>query len=84
MNKELFIEKLESITGLDNAKCVIVNDILENYFIIGKSNKDKIIDEIINQLEMSKEEAENIYEKAMSIIASGVKDKIKHPFKSQD
>lgn len=84
MNKEKFINKLENVTGLDNNKCIIINNILENHFIIGKNNKERIINDIIEQLQMTNEEAEKIYESAMSLIGNGIKDKLKHPFKSQD
>lgn len=84
MNKELFIKELESVTGLNNDKCIIINDILENHFIIGKNNKEKIINEIVTKLGITNTEAEKIYEASMSIISTGIKDKIKHPFRSQD
>lgn len=84
MNKEQFIKKLESITGLDNSKCTILNSILESHFVIGKKNKEKIVSDITNQLELTKEEAEKIYESAMSILGDGIKDKLKHPFGTQD
>lgn len=84
MNKEKFIKELENVTGLDNSKCVIVNDILENHFIIGKKNKEKMISDIKEQLDIPREEAEKIYEAAMSILASKLKDKIKHPFGKQE
>lgn len=84
MNKEEFIKELENVTGLDNNKCTIINSILENHFIIGKNNKEKIINDIMLQLQMTNENAEEIYESAMSIIGTGIKDKLKHPFKSQD
>lgn len=84
MNKELFIKELESVTGLSNDKCIIINDILENHFIIGKNNKEKIINEIVTKIGITNTEAEKIYEASMSIISTGIKDKIKHPFRSQD
>lgn len=84
MNKEKFIKELERVTGLDNTKCIIINNILESKFIIGKKNKEKIISELEEQLNITQEEAEKIYESAMSILASGIKDKLKHPFKSQE
>lgn len=84
MNKEKFIQELEKVTDLDNAKCIIINNILESNFIIGKKNKEKMILELEEQLNIQKEEAEKIYESAMSILASGIKDKLKHPFKSQE
>lgn len=84
MNKEKFIKELENITGLDNSKCTVINNILERYFIIGKKNKEIIISDIIEQLAVKDEEAEQIYESAMAILGSGIKDKLKHPFGSQE
>lgn len=84
MNKERVIKELESATGLSSDKCAIINSILEDHFIIGKNNKEKIINDIMSKLEVSNEEAENVYETAMSIIGNGIKEKLKHPFKSKD
>lgn len=84
MNKEKFIRELENVTGLDNNKCTIINSILEDHFIIGKNNKEKIINDIMNQLQITNEKAQNLYESVMSIIGTGIKDKLKHPFKSRD
>ena len=84
MNKEKFIKKLEEVTGLESEKCSIVNSILENHFIIGKNNKEKMILDICEKLNTTREEAEKIYESTMSIIGSGIKDKLKHPFGSQN
>lgn len=84
MNKEKFIKKLEKVTGLDNNKCVIINSILEDHFLLGKNNKEKIVSDIIEKLNVTNSEAENIYESIMSIIGSEIKEKLKHPFKSQN
>ncbi|MBP3921022.1 MAG: hypothetical protein J6D28_05605 [Bacilli bacterium] len=80
MNKKEVIKKLGEVTNLSEEKCIIINDILEEHFIIGKNNKEKIISDISEKLETTREESENIYELAMSIIGSGIKDKLKHPF----
>lgn len=84
MNKEKFIKELEKVTGLDNGKCTIINSILESHFIIGKKNKEKMVSDIIEQLEMTKEEAEKIYESVMSILGDEIKYKLKHPFGTQE
>lgn len=84
MNKDKVIKELERVTGLDNNKCIIINSILENHFLLGKNNKEKIIHDIMVQSQMTNEQAEQIYNSAMSIIGNGIKDKLKHPFKSQD
>lgn len=80
MNKKDVIKKLGEVTNLSEEKCIIINDILEEHFIIGKKNKEKIISDISEKLETTREESENIYELAMTIIGSGIKDKLKHPF----
>lgn len=80
MNKKEVIKKLGEVTNLSEEKCIIINDILEEHFIIGKNNKEKIISDISEKLETTREESKNIYELAMSIIGSGIKDKLKHPF----
>lgn len=84
MNKEKFIKELENVTGLDNEKCIIINDILESNFFVGKKNKEKIVSDVMEKLEITREEAEKIYESAMAILSSGIKDKLKHPFGSQE
>lgn len=84
MNKEKFIKELEKVTCLDNNKCTIINNILEDHFLLGKNNKEKIISDIMTELQMTIEKAEEIYESAMSIVGNGIKDKLKHPFKSQN
>lgn len=84
MNKEKFVKELENVTGLDNEKCIIINNILESNFIVGKKNKEKIVSDVMEKLEMTREEAEKIYESAMSILGSGIKDKLKHPFGAQE
>lgn len=62
MNKENFIKELESLTELDNEKCIIINNILESSFIIEKKNKEKIVFDISEGLGLTTTEAEKIYE----------------------
>ena len=81
MNKENFIKTLKEKLNIDENKENIINNIFENNNIIGKNNKEKIIN---GQLNIDNEEANKIYETAMSIITTAIKNKIKHPFKSQD
>ena len=39
MNKKEFLSSLKSKTDLSEEECIIVNDILESHFIIGRKNK---------------------------------------------
>ena len=81
MNKEKFIKTLKEKLNVDENTAVIINNILENNNIFGRKNKDKIISEIMDSLKIDLEKAKDIYEKTMEIIASAIKNKIKHPFR---
>ena len=83
MNKSKFIKRLKEETDYSEDRCVLVNDILENNFIIGRKNKQKIINDLILK-NFTEDEAENIYDISINIIMSEIKDKIKHPFKSKN
>lgn len=84
MNKSEFIEELENKTGFDKEYCIKINDALEENFLIGKKNKQKIIASLIEKLNIDEEKANELYEISSSIIVNGIKDRIKHPFKSKD
>lgn len=83
MNKKEFLKTLELKTGYNEEKCILINDVLENNSLIGKKNKEKVVNDLIEKC-FSKEEAEKIYEICSKIIVSEIKEKIKHPFKSLD
>lgn len=83
MNKKGFIEKLKDQTRLNDQECIIINDILESHFIIGKKNKIRIISDLKEKLDINEVKANNIYNICMNIIGSSVKDKLKHPFRSE-
>ena len=84
MNKKEFINKRRNELDLDLEKCIIINNILEDTFLIGKKNKEIMIDRFVNELNISIDDANNIYEKVMDIIKNAIKNKIKHPFKGKD
>ena len=54
------------------------------YFIFGIKNKDKIIKDLQVRATLNEDDAENIYDICVKIIAKEIKNKLKHPFKSQD
>lgn len=83
MNKKEFIDKLNKETGYDIDKCSIINEVMESHFIIGKNNKEKIINDFNNRLDINREEASELYNKCVDILGSQLKNKIKHPFKSK-
>ncbi len=84
LNKLDFINVLSNKLHYSKDRCIVINEILENNFFISKKNKDKIIEELIQQLGINYKEAIDIYDIAIKIIKDEVKEKLKHPFKSQD
>lgn len=84
MNKKEFIKVLADRLNKSVEECEVINNILEENFIIGRKNKEKTINSLISKLEISEDEANGIYETFASIITSEIKNKIKHPFKDQD
>ncbi len=84
MNKSKFIKELSEQTGYNEEKCTLVNNIIENYFIFGKKNKERIIKDLQVKATLSEDDAENVYDISMKIITVEMKDKLKHPFKSKD
>lgn len=81
MNKTEFIKELSNKTGYNEEKCLQINNIIEDTFLIGKKNKEKMVNDFKNKLNINEEEANKIYETAMNIISSEIKNKLKHPFK---
>ena len=84
MNKTGFIKELSKVTGYSIDDCIIINDVLENNFFISKKSKDKIVNELISSLKINETEATSIYENAKMIFNNEIKNKLKHPFKSQN
>ena len=84
MNKTYFLKQLQEKTNLSKKDTIVVSDILDDYFVFGKKNKEKIVNAIRENLDLTYEKADEIYNIAMSIISSNIKEKIKHPFRSQD
>lgn len=84
MNKTGFIKELSEQTGYNEERCILINDIIENHFILGRKNKDKIVEDLQTKINLSEDDAQSIYNISMRIIAGEIKDKLKQPFESQD
>ncbi|MCI8352260.1 MAG: hypothetical protein HFJ58_01345 [Clostridia bacterium] len=84
MNKTGFIKELSKQTGYNEEKCIVINNVIENYFIFGRKNKDKIIQDLQSRVGLNEDDSENVYDISMKIITGEIKNKLKHPFKSQD
>lgn len=81
MNKTGFIKELSKKTGYDEEMCAKINEIVEDTFIIGKNNKEIMIEKFVENLNVNKEKANEIYDTVNSIIGNAIKEKLKNPFK---
>ena len=72
MSKKDLIEKLKELTGFDNEKACVINDILDDNLIIGEHGKEKILNELIEKLSIDTDEAKKIFDICMQIITSYV------------
>ena len=84
MNKKEFLNELSKQTDLNKNEAILVNDILEKNFFIGKKNKDKIISELVIKLGISLDKSTEIYNVSKKIVSNEIINKLKHPFKNQD
>lgn len=84
MNKQGFIKALMEELNYDEEYARKVSDILEDNFFIGRKNSEKTTKDLMDKLNISYEEADKIFNKCRDIITHEIKEKLKHPFKSQD
>ena len=84
MNKNGFIKELSKQTGYDEEKCILINNVIENYFIFGRKNKDKIIKDLQIKASLNEDDSENVYDISMKIITGEIKNKLKHPYKNRN
>lgn len=84
INKKELLNLLRDKTNLTEEKCLSVLNIFDQYFIFDSKNKNAIVNEISSTLNLQIEESIKIYETAIEIIKSTIKEKLHHPFKSQD
>lgn len=81
MNKKELITTLSQELNYEENKCKIICDILENINFFNKKNKEKIIEELINKLNINNIEANKIYNISLKIIKKEIKMRIINPFK---
>lgn len=73
MNQKEFLNVLQEKTSMSKENCIIVNDILENHFIIGRKNKKKIINDLMQRLNIDELKSEEIYNISMEFILTSFK-----------
>lgn len=65
-------EKLKELTKRSDEEIVIINEILNSHFVIGKNNKNKIIEDFKEKLKITDDEADHLYNQCSEIIVKGI------------
>ena len=81
MNNKQIMEKVNDTLRLDDKSLLIFSNIVNDIPIVGKSNREKIIKEFIEQLNVDEITAEHYYDVFSEVITTAIKDKLKHPFR---
>lgn len=65
-------EKLKELTNRSDDEVTIIDEILNNHFIVGRNNKEKIVADFKEKLNLTDEEADNLYNQCSEIIVKGI------------
>lgn len=84
MSKRKYIKELSKELNCNFEYANKISDILEDNFLLGKKNKDKIINMFIREFNISIDEANKIYDISYSVIMKEIGNKLIHPFKNLD
>lgn len=83
MNKTELINKIKKELNVNEKEANTINKIIKETFPVGRKNKEKMITRFQDELNIDSKESDKIYNKVMSIISKGIKEKIVHPFKNE-
>ena len=65
-------EKLKELTKRSDEEVLIIDEILNSYFVIGKNNKEKIKSAFKEKLNINNEETDSLYNQCSEIIVKGI------------
>ena len=68
INREKVKRLLQEEGSRSNEDCITICEVLEKNSIIGRKNKEKIINDFIENLDTSYEEANKLYNECMAIL----------------
>lgn len=67
MNKQDFIIELQKQMNYTEEQCKIIENVLKKHKIIGRKNKEKIKDDLVQELEVTNEQADKLYNICMEL-----------------
>ena len=65
-------EKLKELTKRSDEEVKIIDEVLNSHFVVGRNNKEKIIADFQEKLNMSYDEADALYNQCAEIIVKGI------------
>lgn len=66
------ITKIMEVTGRTEAEAIKIDEVLNSHFIVGRKQKDKIMNDFCAALGITAEEADELYNQCMEIIVKGI------------
>lgn len=66
------ITKIMEVTGRTEAEAMKIDEVLNSHFIVGRKQKDKIMNDFCAALGITAEEADELYNQCMEIIVKGI------------
>ena len=81
MKQNDLIKELKEKLKYNDKQIKIIKDIFEEKLFIGKRNKKRIINNLMEELNIDNEESNKIYNEFNTIFMNRIKYKIIHPFK---
>lgn len=71
-NREYVKNKLIEKTNMSKENCEKICDILDNHFIVGRNNKEKIKKDFIENFKIDETEADKLYNICMEVIMKNI------------
>lgn len=65
-------EKLKELSGRSDEEVALIDEILNNHFLIGQHNKEKIMADFQEKLNITEEEADILYNQCSEVIVKGI------------
>ena len=84
MNKRYYVKQLSEKLNIDQTEARRIADVIDDCALIGRKNKDNTISTFMERLNVTKEEANKLYNVSVEIIKDNIINKIKHPFKKDN
>lgn len=70
VNRAYLAQRLQEVTGMSKEECIVVMNVFENGFLLGKQSREELAGEVMSRLTMSEDKASRAYDEYISIVMS--------------